>query len=102
MASFSSSVKTYLNLDEGLALSEMARSKNAPDRIFVTYSGGSRVLDDFSGVHLVGEDLVELVDEFAVVDESRLILGLVSSDQLGGLRLGQIYSKGSNASAELK
>ena len=86
-----------------LALSEMARSKNdAADRIFVTYSGGSRVLDDLGGVHLVGEDLVELVNEFAVVDQSRLILSLVSVDQLGGFRLGQINSKGSNASAELK
>ena len=72
------------------------------DRIFVTYSGGPGVHDDIGGVHLVGEDLVELVDKVAVVDESWLVRGLVSVDQLGGLRLGQINSKGSNASTELK
>ena len=72
------------------------------NRIFVTYSGGSGVRDDFGGVHLVGEDLVELVDKVAVVDESWLVRGLVSVDQLGGFRLGQTNSKGSNASAELK
>ena len=69
--------------------------------IFVTYSCGSRILDDFGGVHLLKEDLVELNDEVTVVDETWLVLTAISVDQLKSLGLGQIHSKSANAGAEL-
>ena len=36
--------------------------------IFVTYSGGSGILNDLGGVHVLKEDIIELVDEVTVVD----------------------------------
>ena len=71
------------------------------ETIFVTYSCGSRILDDFGGVHLLKEDLVELNDEVTVVDETWLVLTAISVDQLKSLGLGQIHSKSANAGAEL-
>ena len=58
-------------------------------------------MDDLCGVHLVREHLVKLVDEVTIVDEARLLWGRVPVDQLSRLSLGQIHSKGANASAEL-
>ena len=58
-------------------------------------------MDDLSGVHLVREHLVKLVDEVTIVDEARLLWGRVPVDQLSRLTLSQIHSKGANASAEL-
>ena len=69
--------------------------------IFVTYSCCSGILNDFSGVHLFQEDLVELHDKVAVVDESGLVWTAVSVDQLSGLSFGQVHSKSANACAEL-
>ena len=69
--------------------------------IFVTYSCRSGIIDDFSGVHLFREDLVELDDEVTVDDKSGLAWAAVSVDQLKGLGFGQIHSKSANASAEL-
>ena len=58
-------------------------------------------MDDLSGVHLVREHLVKLVDEVTIVNETRLLWGCVPVDQLSRLSFGQIHSKGANASAEL-
>ena len=69
MASFSSSVKTYLNFGKV----RFASDKGHLEPKFVTYSGCLGVLDDGSRVHALREDLVEAVDEGAVVDEAWLL-----------------------------
>ena len=69
---------------------------------FVTYSGCSSILNNFSWVHRVGEDFIKLVNEVTVVDKTWLAIDAVAIDKLGSLLLGQVYAKCANASAELQ
>ena len=69
---------------------------------FVTYSRGASVLDDLFRVDLFREDNVEVVDKVAVVDKATGRRSLVLLDQIVGLLLGKIDSKGADASAELE
>jgi hypothetical protein len=67
----------------------------------VTYGCRASVLDNLSWVNGVGEDLVELVYEGAVVDLECAVSGAVPVEQLRGLYFGQSDTKGAEAGAEL-
>ena len=69
---------------------------------FVTYSGRSGVLNNFSRVHRIREDLIEPVNKVTVVDKTWLTLDAIAIDKLGSLLLGQVHTKCANASAELQ
>ena len=88
--SFSSSVKTYLNL---VGTKGLIWWTNSGYQIkSVTYGSCSGVLNHFSGVHGVKEHLIELVDKGAVVDVTRAIVHLVAIDQILDFTLCQVES----------